>query len=377
MSRQAEILERIDRIVLTNKNRNFIPFDDARESVKNICRCKEPRALTRVLMACALAKIDNPNKNITKPYTKIGGSDTFSGRTYDEAHIEPYILIKKLPCNSSTGFLTPALRNIDKPLARDLEIVGKNPELYVDAMHIINDVQDGRYSAEDLLSEIIKNLYEIKERNDNRLQTCLDGLAAAKSDYPISVDKMINLIFQHMSLKNTSRLPVLIVASAYRVASENLKMKGMPLEAHNAADVQTESLGDVNLSLIDDDNIIASYEIKDRIITRNDIDKAIIKIKELGNELDNYYFVTTKPIDRDVYHYALSFYDALGGVEIIILDCFQFLKHFLYLFPKLRTDFIEEYQRLLINEPTSAVSQNLKEAFITMRAVEENQNEED
>ncbi len=71
--------------------------------------------------------------------------------------------------------------------------------------------------------------------------------------------------------------------------------------------------------------------------------------------------------------YAASLYEKTGGVEIVILDCIGFLRHFLRLFHRLRMEFLEEYQKLALNEPESAVSQPLKEAFLALRqAVESN-----
>jgi len=57
----------------------------------------------------------------------------------------------------------------------------------------------------------------------------------------------------------------------------------------------------------------------------------------------------------------------LGGVEIVILGCLGSIGHFLHLFHRLRTDFLDEYQKLVLEEPDSAVSHTLKEAFLTLR----------
>jgi hypothetical protein len=48
-----------------------------------------------------------------------------------------------------------------------------------------------------------------------------------------------------------------------------------------------------------------------------------------------------------------------------------FIFHFLHLFHRLRTDFLEEYQKLVLEEPDSAVSHTLKEAFLTLRKAAE------
>ena len=50
-----------------------------------------------------------------------------------------------------------------------------------------------------------------------------------------------------------------------------------------------------------------------------------------------------------------------------ILDCIGFLRHFLHLFHRLRTDFLDAYQELVLAQPESGVNQALKEAFLALR----------
>src|SRR5207244_2818069 len=107
----------------------------------SICRCLGNRAGVRLLMACLLAKWHRPELDARKPYTEIGTPDSFSGRTYDEQILTDFINAHRLPCNPTTAFLTPALRNIDRPLTTDLEIVGKPRRLYKDTIQLLDDVQ--------------------------------------------------------------------------------------------------------------------------------------------------------------------------------------------------------------------------------------------
>lgn len=145
----------------------------------------------------------------------------------------------------------------------------------------------------------------------------------------------------------------------------------MPLQAHNAADKQTGSAGDIGIALVDDEGVITAYEMKAKSVTVADINIALEKIKPHTATLQNYIFITTETIDPMARQYAAEKYDELGGVEIAILDCLSFLRHFLHLFHRLRTDFLDAYQSLLLAEPTSAVSHTLKEAFLTLRKAAE------
>ncbi|MCB0077515.1 MAG: restriction endonuclease, SacI family [Anaerolineales bacterium] len=170
-----------------------------------------------------------------------------------------------------------------------------------------------------------------------------------------------------MKLKGTSRLPVLIVAAAYRAAEQHLGRSVRDLWRHNAADSQTGAVGDVEVTSIDSDTVVTSYEMKDRMVTIADVDRVIEKLTTCDHRIDNYIFITTEEIPPAVEAYARSLYEISHGIEFVILDCVGFLRHYLHLFHWLRSSFLENYQALILAEPDSAVAQPVKEAFLVMR----------
>ncbi|MDE0119105.1 MAG: hypothetical protein OXM55_03755 [Bdellovibrionales bacterium] len=105
--------------------------------------------------------------------------------------------------------------------------------------------------------------------------------------------------------------------------------------------------------------------MKTKKIIESDIHIALEKVRK-SPYLDNYIFITTEPVNETVLEMAKKSY-ASTGVEIAILNCIGFIKHFLYLFYKIRMNFLDEYQKMVLKEPISAVSQELKEVFITLR----------
>ena len=173
-----------------------------------------------------------------------------------------------------------------------------------------------------------------------------------------------------MALPKSSRLPVLVVAAAYQAAQEHLGENHLPLQGHTAADKQTGALGDVEIALRDDGNIVTIYEMKAKRITLEDIEIALQKLAAASHSIDNYIFITTDKIDDEVREYAATMY-ARTGVEFVILDCIGFLRHFLHLFYRIRMRFLEAYQVLLMGEPDSAVNPSLKEAFLSLRLATE------
>jgi hypothetical protein len=339
------------------------------EKVEYICRCQANRAAVRLLMACLLAKLDHPEIDPRKPYTEIGTDDAFSGRTYDEQHLTAFIMQHHLPCNITTAFLTPALRNISQPLTLDVELIGRPREVYKYTLELLDAVAKGRLNSKDVFLDVLRHLITIRHENQQRIKTLLTGLASSKRPIALSSEAIVNLLQQHLACKNVSRLPVLIVAAALKVAEHHLGEHVKSLHAHTAADKQTGALGDVEITLENDEHIITCYEMKLKAVTINDINTAIEKFHSASN-LDNYIFITSEPIDEDVRNYANTIYDE-SGIEVAILDCIGFIRHFLHLFHRIRMEFLDEYQKLVLHEPESAVSQPVKEAFLALRRAAE------
>lgn len=369
MATPQEILANALQRASTNVATPIINDEGIRERVELICRNIRNKALSRLILSCCLAKIHKPEVDIRKPYTEITGTDAFSGRTYDEAYLGPFITEHSLPCNTTTAFLTPALRNRSETLTPDTNLVGRPPELYRAALQLLTDVHTGAVSAADLLAESIRILLVVKNENQQRMETLLAGIKPLDGAIPLSAESIVSIVQSHLVGRNASRLPVLIVAAAYRAASAQMGEQAKVLANHNAADKQTGAIGDVEITLINDERVLTGYEMKMRRVTRDDIDLAVQKILDKG--IENYIFITTEEISQEVNDYAKSLYEKTGGVEIAVLDCINFLRHFLHLFHRLRTLYVEEYQQLVLSEPDSAVSQPLKELWLSLRSAAE------
>lgn len=329
------------------------------------------RSCARFLLACSLAKVHDPTVDIRKPYTKIGDSDTYSGRVYDEQFITDFINEHHLPCGSTTAFLTPAFRNRNITLTPDVEMEGNPPALYRMTLQLLDNVHRGNITAEDLLAEMIRWLLVVRDEKQQQLQTLLAGIQASKGNMALSAEAIVNLLVQHLSTPGASRLPVLIIAAAYRAASNQLGERILSLQSHNAADEQTGALGDVEITLINDDSVITTYEMKMKRVLQSDIERAVQKLQTSGIRVDNYIFITTDIISDEVVVFARNLYEQTGGIEFVILDCIGFIRHFLHLFHRLRTRFLDEYQDLVLAEPESAVGQPVKVAFLALRQAAE------
>jgi hypothetical protein len=362
-----EFLNEIYNRATSTLNSTVIVDQSIRDKVIYICRCTSNRSGVRLLLSCLLAKLDKPHIDPRKPYTEIGDTDSFSGRTYDEHYLTKFITDYRLPANPTTAFLTPTLRNINHPLTTKLELIGNPRDLYIKTLELLEDVAEQRIAADVLFVEIVRELLLLRNEKQSRIDSLLGAVERTKGALPLSSESIVTLISQHLACKNASRLPVLVVAAAYKTAGARLLEHILPLNSHNAADFQTGSVGDVEICIIGEDSVATAYEMKMKQVTIDDIDLAVKKITRASARINNYLFVTTDTIDPHVAEYAKTFYEKTDGTEIAILDCIGFLRHFLHMFHRIRSDFLINYQQLVINEADSAVSQSLKEAFLSLR----------
>ena len=167
---------------------------------------------------------------------------------------------------------------------------------------------------------------------------------------------------------------MLLVAAAYDVAQDYLRKRPKPLQPHTAADVQAGTLGDLEIEFSAHQQLAVVYEMKTRRITFNDLDRATQKVAESSNRIDQYVFITTAPVDTSVHERAAQLSKQFG-IELMILDCIQFLKHFIHLFYELRMAFLDRYEQLLLQEPESAVSHELKRKFLKLRTAAQHSSE--
>ena len=366
-----QILQSVHNQAAASLEKTVITDASIRERVDYVCHCPSNRAGVRLLMSCLLGNLENSAVDPRKPYTEIGTADSFSGRTLDERYLTSFINKHRLPCNPTTAFLTPTLRNINHPLMPDTELIGRPRDLYVKTLQLLDDVATGRIKAELLFVETVRVLLIIRDEKLARMQSLINSLECSEDALPLSSEQIVTLIGQHLACKGASRVPVLVVAAAYKAGGEKIGESARPLLSHNAADLQTKAIGDVEVYMIGEDAIVTAYEMKMKLVTVEDINAALTKIARSMEPVHNYIFITTDKIAPAVVEYAAKFYEELGGVEISILDCIGFLRHFLHFFHRLRTVYLDVYQALVLAEPDSAVSGTLKEAFLALRQAAE------
>ncbi len=362
----TELLEEVLATAQADPDAWAVIEQENQDRIDRVARDTRNRACVRLVLACMLAKMHQPMVDPRRPYTEISEPGTFSGRSYDEGYLSALIQAHRLPVNSTTAFLTPALRNIDYTLTPDKAVIGRPRELYADALHLLEEVADDRETAEAVLLDTFRVLLRLRAERDAQLAALQASLRPTGATIPLSSEGIVNLLQQHLACPHSSRLPVLIVSAAYQAVCALLGEQAKPLSSHNAADEQTGAGGDVEICLTSDEKVLTVYEMKRKAVTIWDINHAIEKLPRLP-ALHNYIFVTTDAIDPTVREYASSVYQTTNGIEFAILDCLGFVRHFLHLFHRHRVAFLDAYQALVLSAADSAVSFALKQAFLALR----------
>ena len=65
------VLEQLYDRASADTTKPAVEDSGTRERIEYICRCLSNRAGVRLLLACLLAKIDQPNVDLRQPYTEI------------------------------------------------------------------------------------------------------------------------------------------------------------------------------------------------------------------------------------------------------------------------------------------------------------------
>jgi DNA adenine methylase len=360
----GQILEKCYQEASTRLNQPVILDPTALGLIEQVCRSRVGAPL-RALLACLLAKAHRPELDIRKPYTEIGTEDSYSGRSYDEEYISSFIQRYQLPCNPTTAFLTPAFRAKNQPLEANVPLHGKPREPYDAFISLLELVQNGSLNAQELLTEVIRQLLLVKNERQQQIGSLIQRIKDQKVN--LSADSIIQILNQHLQSKRSSRLPVLLVTAAYDVARDYLHKHPKPLQPHTAADIRAGTLGDLEIEFSTHQRLAVVYEMKTRLITINDLERAAQKVAGSPIQIDQYVFITTAPIDASIHGHA-AYLSKQIGIEFMVFDCIHFLKHFIHLFYELRMAFLDRYEQLLLQEPESAVSHELKQKFLELRA---------
>ena len=302
---------------------------------------EQAKAGMTVIVTSLVYKCLNPKQDVRNHQVSIQGG--YSGRTFDSAHITPFLKSKKFPAMAESGWLT---RSFEQKVPFDKNYSGamRPKKLKPTFLEILDRIEKGADCKKYLLF-LFQGL--VLQRNRQSID-----LAKPTT---LSISLILEVLNEHFTGKYTaegaSRLPVLALYAAYQCLTTEIKRfdgkKLLAIESHTSSDKSSGRIGDINV--IDErDREFEAVEIKHGIpISLNVIETAFEKFKT--TPVDRYYILSTagpEETDLAVIETEIHRIKNVHGCQVIINGILPTLKYYLRLLQN-SYEFIEHYVNLL------------------------------
>jgi hypothetical protein len=211
------------------------------------------QAYREVLLGCVIAKLVNPEADITRPYVGRSAS-AFNGRTLDERVVNPFFHAHHVP--SSRGpYLSVFRRSVafDQSTREGL----RDKPGYNALLSILGTVQD------DADAEHCKHIldYLLFKFVELRGQTGVELLPVER----LRLDQYKTLINSMLTTPSGGRLPVLFVVAAFQAIKEHFRLDWeLRWQGINVADARSGESGDV--TILSQGRIMLAAEVTERVV---------------------------------------------------------------------------------------------------------------
>lgn len=336
--KEAEALtSNISDLTIFTKPYSFLePIVNASEKSKGVYTV----FLTSIVYKCLY-----PEQDIRRHQSSIEGG--YSGRTFDNKYITPFLKQQDFPSMAESGWLT---RSLEQKMPYDKDYPGaikpkKLKESFLEGIDFIQTAPADQVKK--LLTHTLAAL--IVQRRSK-------VLTLAKPTN-LSIEQIIDLLHshftQHYPTSGAARLPVLAIYAVYELLTEQIaRFNGkqlLPIERHTSSDMQSGRVGDIDVVNSADEKPFEGVEVKFEIpITATLL--TTIRNKILTHTLDRYYVLSTNTTiedeEREKIKKIVNEVKDLNGCQLIVNGIYDSLKYYLRLLEKPEL-FIEKYVALL------------------------------
>lgn len=312
------------------------------------------------MLTCLVAKACDPDidprfhrkPSAEMPNPPSGNDNWFSGRSISERIIYPWMTAKGYR-TAKSGWQT---RTFERPRPYTLDYPENIAHVKSEFLSILDKVASQSEAAEDVLV-----YFFVLEEDDKRNREQLAAKLAKQtvSDDVLIVD-IIDALNEHFTLRNSARLPVIAVFAIYKLLVRDVKsyttLSLLSLSAHEASDLRTGAIGDIELA-DSDETVVEALEIKHRI----QIDETILlraEEKIRSSEVARYYLLTTHPncnLSSNAQRAIVKRIYAEHGCQVIINGVLPTIKYYLRLVSN-PEQFLVEYTGLLTNDAATRES---------------------
>lgn len=303
------------------------------------------KGVITVFITSVVYKILNPQQDIRNHQDGIPNG--YSGRTFDNKNITPFLKKHKFPSMAESGWLT---RSLEQKVPYDLNYTGsiKPDSLKAAFLTLLDNIQKGA-NCKEYLSFTLQGL--IIKRNQHTID-----LAKPTA---LSINSILQLLGNHFNAsykaEGASRLPVLAFYAIYECLINEAKRfenkQLLPIESHTSADARSGRIGDIDI--IDENNrTFEAVEVKHGItITLQLVLNAYEKFQT--TPVNRYYILSTAPQPSDEewnkIQDEIQRIKNVHGCQLIVNGIMQSLKYYLRLLDN-SFEFVDKYVNLLEND---------------------------
>lgn len=325
----------------------FTNIDTATSGYLNVLTCLTCSSLDK--------KIDprfhrTPGKGMSAPKDPDGW---FSGRTVSEKVIYPWLYERGLR-TAKSGWQT---RTYERPKPYTLD--------YPENIAIIKDsflgILDVAFRKHSLRIEMVAYLLRKDLEHCAKLTKLKKQVSKSRVGNEVLIVDVLDCLHTHFSKANTAHLPVVAIYSIYQLLIEQVAqyhaVKLSPLESHQASDLRTGAVGDIEL-VDSDGDVVEGIEVKHGM----PIDLPIVITAEekiLKSKLKRYYILTThdvcNPVDLRIHRVIRNVYRE-HGCQIIPNGVYPTIRYYLRMM-KDPSQFLDTYSRNLANQEDVTTAQ--------------------
>ena len=261
------------------------------------------QAFREGLVGCALARLCDPEVNVTKPYMKHG-ENAYNGRTLDEKVVNPTLTERRIPV-SKAPFLSTLRRGVR--FTESMGVGVRDKEAFAAFLAIVNHINKSEQGA---INEVLHEL-------SHRFLVLRDA-----SNIPVARLRRISheqyevLISRLLGIASGGRFPVFLIEATFHAINEAFNLGWeIIVQDINVADGPTNVSGD--LEIRDGDQILLAAEITERPVDKNRI-QTIFQTKIAVANVNDYLFLVTSSPDGDAVVQARQYFTQ--GHEVNFVD---------------------------------------------------------
>lgn len=232
------------------------------------------------LLGCAIARIVDPQIDLSLPYAEQG-DNAFSGRTLDEQVVNPFLVLKGIPC-SRGPYLAVFRRNVR--FVPEIAVGLKDKKGYQAFLAYLEELRraDDQYAL-NLLRYLLYRFVELRERSAIQLVRLSR----------ISLEQVRQLTEALLSQKSGGLMPLLLSIAMLKAVSNVYQLSWkVEWQDINVADRASGAGGDI--TVWEGDRIRMAIEVTERTIDQTRVE-ATFQSKLSPLSIHEYLFAFTGP----------------------------------------------------------------------------------